>query len=93
MFQLKDYVPEIQAIAEKNKCTKTAAVDRMIVNLNTFNEYNQGTGTLNYHVIGHHWGALTAAQKVAQKNEVKKIVSQPETYSEPKSNYSSRRRR
>lgn len=74
MFQLKDYLPEIHAIAEKNGCTKTSAVDRMIVNLNTFNEYNVGTRTLNYHVIGHHWGALTAAQKVAQKCEAKQLI-------------------
>lgn len=78
MFQLKDYLPEIRAIAEKNGCTKTAAVDRMILNLNTFNEYNVGTRTLNYHSIGHQWGALTAAQKVAQKQEAKRLVCEPE---------------
>ncbi|MCM1232189.1 MAG: hypothetical protein NC489_18865 [Ruminococcus flavefaciens] len=78
MFQLKDYLPEIRAIAEKNGCTKTAAVDRMVCNLDTFNEYNQGTRTLNYHVIGHQWGALTSAQKVKQKREAKRLISEPE---------------
>lgn len=83
MFQLKDYLPEIRAIAEKNGCTKTAAVDRMICNLNTFNEYNQGTRTLNYHVIGHQWGALPAAQKVEQKREAKKLIMEPEAPATP----------
>lgn len=76
-FNLSDYVSEIRAIADHNGCTVTAAVDRMIVNLNTFNEYHQGTGTLNYHVIGQHWGALTSAQKIDQKNAVKRLVSKP----------------
>lgn len=76
-FNLTDYVSEVRAIAENNGCTVTAAVDRMIVNLNTFNECHRGTGTLNYHVIGHHWGALTSAQKIEQKNATKRLVSKP----------------
>lgn len=73
-FNLKDFLPEIRSIAQNNDCTQTAAVDRMIVNLNTFNEHHRGTGSLNYHILGHYWGALPAAQKVAQKREVKELV-------------------
>lgn len=84
MFQLIDYLPEIRAIAEKNGCTKTAAVDRMILNLNTFNEYNEGTKTLNYHIIGHQWGALTAAQKVEQKCEAKRLIQADDSATSPR---------
>lgn len=78
-FNLTNYLDEIRAISRNCGCTVTAAVDRMCVNLDTFNEYHQGTRTLNYHVIGHHWGALPAAQKVAQKKEAKRMVSQQDT--------------
>lgn len=78
-FELKDYVEEIKAIQQKGGCTITAAVDRFILNLDTFNEYNQGTGTINYHILGHHWGALPCAQKVAQKQELKRALSEEAT--------------
>ena len=74
MFQLSDYLPEIRAIAEKKKCTEIEAVDCMIVNLNTFNEYHVGTGTLSYRQLGHEWGDLTSAQKVAQNKEAKQLL-------------------
>lgn len=77
-FNLADYLDEVRAISRNNSCTLTAAVDRIIVNLNTFNEYNSGTGTLNYHILGHYWGSLTAAQKVEQKKEAKRLVSEPD---------------
>lgn len=77
-FNLSDYLDEVRAIANHNLCTLTAAVDRIIVNLNTFNEYHVGTGALNYHVLGHYWGALTAAQKIEQKKEAKRLVSEPD---------------
>lgn len=76
MFNLTDYLDEIRAISERNNCTRTAAVDRMVINLNTFNEYNKGTGTLNYHQIGHEWGALPTAEKVTQKQRAKRLVSE-----------------
>lgn len=76
MFALEDYVDEIKAISRNSKCTVTAAVDRFILNLNTFNEYNRGTGTINFHFLGHAWGDLTAAQKVAQKRAVKQMLSE-----------------
>lgn len=75
-FNLMDYVQEIQEISKKCECTVTAAVDRMIVNLNTFHEYHRGTGTLNYNVLGQQWSALTYDQKITQKNAVKTLVSQ-----------------
>ncbi len=81
-FKLTDYLDEIRAIASRNGCTLTAAVDRMIINLNTFNEYNVGTGTLNYHILGHYWGALTSASKISQKKDAKmRLTKQPKTYS------------
>lgn len=70
-FNLCNYLDEIREIAKRNDCTVTAAVDRMIVNLNTFNEYHKGTGTLNYHVLSNLWGDLTSAEKIAQKREAK----------------------
>lgn len=70
-FELSNYAEEIKAISKNAGCTVTAAVDRFILNLDTFNEYNKGTGTINFHVLGHHWGALPAAQKVAQKQALK----------------------
>lgn len=77
MFKLTDYTEEIQAIAETNNCTATAAVDLMIVNLNTFKTHYKGTGKINYHQLGQLWCNLTSAQKVAQKNETKQLVSKP----------------
>lgn len=74
-FKLTDYLDEARAISENNGCTVTAAVDRMVVNLNTFNEYHKGTGKLNYHVLGQQWGTLTAPQKVAQKQEAKDKIA------------------
>ena len=79
MFKLTDYLDEIRAISENKGCTLTAAVDLMILNLNTFNEYNKGTGTLSYRVIGQEWGNLSAAQKVAQKQEAKSLIVQSAT--------------
>lgn len=75
-FNLCNYLDEIRAISQNCKCTVTAAVDRMCVNLDTFNEYNRGTGTLNYHALSNQWGMLTSAQKVDQKREAKKLVSE-----------------
>lgn len=74
-FNLINYLDEVRAISRNCNCTPTAAVDRMIVNLNTFNEYHRGTGGYNYHTLGQLWGSLTAAQKVAQKKEAKERVS------------------
>lgn len=71
-FELRDYVEEIRAICKNSSCTITAAVDRFILNLDTFNEYNKGTGTINFHIIGHQWGSLPAATKVAQKQALKR---------------------
>lgn len=79
MFNLCNYLDEIRAIAARNNCTVTAAVDRMVLNLDTFNEYNEGTHTLNYHQLGHLWGSLTSGEKVAQKREAKRRVSEPAT--------------
>lgn len=76
-FNLTDYLDEIRTISKNCGCTVTTAVDRMCVNLDTFNEYNKGTGTLNYHILSNQWGSLTAAQKVAQKKEAKELVSKP----------------
>lgn len=73
-FKLSDYVEEIHAICNNNGCTVTAAVDRFIINLNTFNEYNKGTGTINYHFLGQLWGALPASEKVSQKRELKQTL-------------------
>lgn len=73
-FQLSDYLSEINAICRKEGCTKTAAVDRMVFNLNTFNEYNVGTKTLNYHVLGQLWGNLPCAQKIAQVKQAKELI-------------------
>lgn len=73
-FELNAYVEEIKAISRNSGCTITAAVDRFVLNLDTFNEYNHGTGTINFHVLGHHWGALPAAQKVAQKVALKQAL-------------------
>lgn len=75
-FQLQDYQDEIRAISENNGCTLTAAVDRMIVNLNTFRGYHRGTGTINYHQLGQFWCNLSSAEKVAQKEETKKLIMQ-----------------
>lgn len=74
-FNLADYLDEIRAIAKNKKCTPTEAVDLMIINLNTFNEYNKGTGNFNYRGLGQEWGMLPSADKVAQKQEVKRLVS------------------
>lgn len=83
-FKLTDYLDEIRAISRNCGCTVTAAVDRMIVNLNTFNEYHRGTGGYNYHTLGQLWGGLTAAQKIAQKKEAKQMVSKTPTVTRPR---------
>lgn len=75
-FNLLDYLDEVYAISQNCGCTPATAVDRMIVNLNTFNEYHKGTGTLNYHNLSNLWGALTSAEKIAQKRKAISQVSE-----------------
>lgn len=70
-FTLLNYLEEIEAIMNNSGCTPTAAVDRFIFNLDTFNEYKKGTGTLNYHILGQYWGNLPCGDKLAQKKEAK----------------------
>ena len=70
-FTLLNYLDEIEAIMNKGECTPTAAVDRFVFNLDTFNEYKKGTGTLNYHILGQYWGNLPSGAKIAQKREAK----------------------
>lgn len=80
-FELKDYVDEIRAIQKNAGCTITAAVDRFILNLNTFNEYNKGTGTINFHQLGQFWCNLTSGEKIAQKKALKQqLLDEAENY-------------
>lgn len=86
MFQLKNYLDEMRAIATQNGCTLTAAVDKFVVNLNTMHEHYKGTGTINFHVLGQHWCNLGYEAKIEQKDEAKRLISNP-------SRATSRRRR
>lgn len=86
-FNLQNYQDEIQAIAKEQACTLTVAVDKFILNLTTFNEYERGTGTLNYHVLGHQWGSLSSDQKIEQKQTMKKRLAEPSAGSKSRTRY------
>lgn len=67
MFNLVDYVRDIQSIAKEQKCTAEQAMLYFIANLAIMREYYKGAAQLNYHQLGQLWNALPGHVRTEQK--------------------------
>lgn len=74
-FNLRDYVPEIVAIAEKNNVGAADAVEFFIVNLNTMNNHYKGADNLNIRELGQAWNKLNYKIRNKQRIDVVSLVA------------------
>lgn len=74
-FDLKNYVNEIVAIAEKNGVGAADAVEFFVVNLNTMNNHYKGADSLNIRELGQAWNKLNYKVRNKQRIDVVPLVA------------------
>lgn len=74
-FDLKNYVNEIVAIAEKNSVGAADAVEFFIVNLNAMNNHYKGADNLNIRELGQAWNKLNYKVRNKQRIDVVPLVA------------------
>lgn len=74
-FNLRNYVNEIVAIAEKNNVGAADAVEFFVVNLNSMSEHYKGADQLNIRELGQAWNKLNYKIRNKQRMDVVPLVA------------------
>lgn len=74
-FDLRDYVNQIVAIAEANKCGAADAVEYFVVNLNSMTDHYKGAEGLNIRELGQQWNRLNYKVRNKQRVDTVSLVA------------------
>lgn len=74
-FNLRDYINEIVAIAERNGVGAADAVEFFVVNLNSMSNHYKGADSLNIRELGQAWNKLNYKVRNKQRTDVVPLVA------------------
>lgn len=74
-FKLQEHATAIRGIAKRHECGAAEAVEKFIINLNTFSEHYPGAPEVDYRILGQQWNALSYKDKNKQKRATIEAVA------------------